>query len=308
MASPSRAASTKPEPNWGASRRLQFIEFKAFWDGGVNRGDITETFSVSVPQASADLAKYQSLAPDNLAYDPSEKRYVPTPQFAPRFVQPSSHEYLTQLREKQTIGTTSEHRWAHQLPAVDYMPLPVRPVDREILRQLLAAVRETKSVEVEYYSMNAQSPVDKWRRITPHAFAFDGFRWHVRAWCHRSARFKDFVLSRCCKAQHFGEPGVGADRDDFWQMILEVSLVPNSALTPSQREAVEFDYGMSDGVVHISVRLALLYYFDKYFSPALPERIKSVVSADEARREPVTVRNAAAYTKALRQLGRLDAP
>ena len=37
---------------WGVEQRLEFIEFQLFWEGGLNRVDITRYFGVSVPQAS----------------------------------------------------------------------------------------------------------------------------------------------------------------------------------------------------------------------------------------------------------------
>lgn len=38
-----------------------------------------------------------------------------------------------------------------------------------------------------YQSMNRDRPDPAWRRISPHAFGFDGLRWHVRAWCHEQS-------------------------------------------------------------------------------------------------------------------------
>ena len=35
---------------WGVEKRLEFIEFRLYWEGGINRADITEQFGVSVPQ------------------------------------------------------------------------------------------------------------------------------------------------------------------------------------------------------------------------------------------------------------------
>ena len=68
---------------WGVERRLEFIEFRLFWEGRLNRSDITDFFGVSVPQASKDLSLYQELAPGNMDYDKSEKRYVAGPGFKP---------------------------------------------------------------------------------------------------------------------------------------------------------------------------------------------------------------------------------
>jgi len=79
----------------GREQRLEFIEFRAFWEGGVNRSDITERFGVSVPQASNDLTQYRELAPANLLYDSSAKRYVASPDFVPRFPHTEPDRYLS---------------------------------------------------------------------------------------------------------------------------------------------------------------------------------------------------------------------
>ena len=50
-----------PELRWGVERRLEFIEFRLYWEGGINRSDIMDQFGVSVPQASKDLSQYQEL-------------------------------------------------------------------------------------------------------------------------------------------------------------------------------------------------------------------------------------------------------
>ena len=65
------------ELRWGVERRLEFIEFRLYWEGRINRADIVDQFGVSVPQASKDLSRYQELAPDNIAYDRREKRLLP---------------------------------------------------------------------------------------------------------------------------------------------------------------------------------------------------------------------------------------
>ena len=58
---------------WGVEKRLEFIEFRLYWEGGINRADITGQFGVSVPQASKDLNLYVAKAPGNLFYDKSVK-------------------------------------------------------------------------------------------------------------------------------------------------------------------------------------------------------------------------------------------
>ena len=44
--------------NWGVERRYEFIEFRLFWQGRINRGDLMDAFGVSTQQASLDLNAY----------------------------------------------------------------------------------------------------------------------------------------------------------------------------------------------------------------------------------------------------------
>ena len=81
---PEAAAALK----WGVERRLEFIEFRLYWEGGVNRSDIIGAFDVSVPQASKDLTLYQERAPQNAVYDKSAKRYIASSEFQPCFLKP----------------------------------------------------------------------------------------------------------------------------------------------------------------------------------------------------------------------------
>src|SRR5690606_10205313 len=93
-----RCRGGKTVLKWGVERRLEFIEFRLYWEGGVNRSDIVEAFDVSVPQASKDLTLYQERAPQNAVYNKSAKRYVASETCQPCFLKPDAAHYLTQLR------------------------------------------------------------------------------------------------------------------------------------------------------------------------------------------------------------------
>ena len=41
----------RSELRWGVEQRLEFIEFRLFWEGHVNRSDLMEQFGVSVNHA-----------------------------------------------------------------------------------------------------------------------------------------------------------------------------------------------------------------------------------------------------------------
>lgn len=252
-----------PGLRWGVEQRLEFIEFHLFWEGGINRADIRDYFGVSVPQASKDLSQYQELAPDNIWYDRSEKRYQAGELFKPLFLKPDASRYLMQLRSIADGVLGREESWLAHVPSFDTLPLPRRNVDPDILRAVLTTVREGKALEIRYQSLSKSRPKPTWRWITPHAFGHDGLRWHIRAFCHIDRRFKDFLLPRVLKTRAQETPEAKPDDDYVWQEFTSVALKPHPGLGEDQQRVIARDYGMKDRQVSVKVRLALLYYFLK---------------------------------------------
>lgn len=245
---------------WGVERKLEFIEFRLFWEGGVNRSDIMEMFGVSVQQASKDLTLYQEQAPGNAVYDKSGKRYVVGESFEPRFLKPDPDAYLSRLRAVADGLTDRSDSWIRQVPEYDVAVTPKRDVDPVVLRAVLAAVREGRSINVLYQSMNRERPEPIWRRITPHAFGFDSFRWHARAFCHLNLAFKDFLLPRVLEVGDIGVPGAPASEDAAWNTYIDVVIKPHPGLTAAQQTVVAKDYGMADHSSVLKVRIAMLFY------------------------------------------------
>ncbi|MCP3447342.1 WYL domain-containing protein [Bradyrhizobium sp. CCGUVB14] len=246
---------------WGIEQRLEFIEFRLFWEGGVNRSDITNYFGVSVPQASNDLARYQERAPHNIVYDTSGKRYLASKRFKPIFRKPDADHYLSHLSATSEKVVTLGETWLAAAPTFDTLPYPHRRIEPAILRELLAAIRNKHSMHVHYQSLTRADAT--WRWITPHAFASDGLRWHVRAFCHQDRIFKDFLLPRFLELKDTGAPGASENADTVWQEFIDVKLVPHPQMSPSQRRVIALDFGMEAESVSVKVRLALLYYFLK---------------------------------------------
>jgi hypothetical protein len=278
---------------WGTEQRLEFIEFRLFWDGILNRADIIDRFGVSAAQASADLAQYKGLASNNLEYDASQKHFVATTGFIPRIFQPNADRYLVQLKAIGDKVISVADTSMGPLPTIDAMPIPHRRVAPNILRRLLLAIRGQRGLNVFYHSMNSDRPLPLWRDITPHALAFDGLRWHVRAYCHLEARFKDFVLSRILDVGTEIQSGKSAGEDAHWHEFFDVVLIPNPKLAESQRKTVARDYEMTDGCLRIPVRRALLYYFNKRL------RLDVAEKADHTKETPVVLSNKAAFQRAL---------
>lgn len=243
---------------WGVEQRLEFIEFRLFWEGHVNRGDLMSAFAVSVNQASTDLNRYIGMAPNNMIYDKSARTYVRGAEFAPMYLKPDASRYLSQLRSVADGILDRADAWIGQFPSYDAAPTPVRGVNAKTLRSVIAAIRRSESIEVKYQSLSRPEP--RWRWIAPHAIGFDGFRWHIRAFCLADQRFKDFLLSRIVETRSTQPSEVGSEADDDWneQVVLEIG--PHPDLSETQKKVIALDYGMRGGKVKIPVRKALLYY------------------------------------------------
>lgn len=273
--------------NWGVGRRLEFIEFRLSWEGGVRRSDIVSTFKVSEPQASKDLTMYQERAPGNAVYDKVQKRYVAGEAFRPVFLKGGPDEYLMRLRSLGEALTAPGESWIGSPPDIDIVLTPAREVSDECLRAVLSAHRAGESIEVLYQSMSTERPEPTWRRITTHAFGYDGFRWHARAYCHLTDRFKDFLLPRIIGVRSPGSGGRRGGEDALWQDRFLVQIAPHPALSDEQKAIVAKDYRMRGGTTALEVRYAMLFYVLKRLNllgkpEGLSARSQHIVVANRA--------------------------
>ena len=244
--------------NWGAERRNAFIEFRVFWHGRINRADLMEKFGISLQQASLDLSGYADRLKRNLVYDKSQRAYVRGQNFKPRYITPSAEDYLAQLRAVDQGLVSREQSWISVFPGYGATPTPARGVAPETLRDVLAAIHKPAALQLTYQSMSRPEPRARW--IEPHALAFDGFRWHARAFCQSDQVFKDFLLSRVVEIGKQGPVTVDPQVDAAWYSEVVLEIGPHPDLSPTQRRAIEMDYGMEEGMAQIPVRRALLFY------------------------------------------------
>ena len=244
--------------NWGVERRYEFIEFRLFWQGRINRGDLMDAFGVSTQQASLDLNAYIDQANRNLVYDKSLRTYLRGKHFKPKYLMPDAEEYFAQLRAVDQGLVSAKQSWISVFPGFEATPTPARGVSPETLRDVLAAIREPAALQVTYQSMSRAEPSARW--IEPHALAFDGFRWHARAFCQNDQIFKDFLLSRIVEVGGQGPVTSDPGADDAWQTEAVLEIGPHPDLSDNQRRAIEMDYGMEGGHAQIAVRRALLFY------------------------------------------------
>lgn len=248
----------KSTPKWGQERRLEFIDWRLQWDGQINRSDMTDFFGISIPQASLDIAKYLELAPENTVYDRSAKVYLPGAAFKPLFSSNNPQRFLNELLARAIDVLPPELSFLGWIPNVDLAPNPGRTVQTKVLLPLLQAIRSQARVKVKYQSMSSLEPSE--RTLSAHAVAHDGFRWHIRAFCHRREQFLDFVVARILEVKATELEAVDASEDAAWHRMVTLKLGPCADLSPAAKKVIELDYGMTDGCVELECRQALLFY------------------------------------------------
>ncbi|MBI1919682.1 MAG: WYL domain-containing protein [Geobacter sp.] len=255
---------------WSTRKRLHYLEFKLFWEGRVNRGDLTAEFGISIPQASVDFTKYQELASNNIAYNPSAKHYVPTEAFHPIFIKLSADAYFSRALSSASVENSS----SFDINYIDTVPSPTRIVNMTILKSIIQAIKFKQKITVDYRSFkNPQAGNNRF--ISPHAFGYDGFRWHVRAYCHSDNKFKDYVLGRIVSVSNPSDSDVDSTTDKQWFNFIDVIIGPNPKLTDDQKHIVAMDYGMIDYKLNINCRIALLWYLLKKLGIDVNESTRS---------------------------------
>lgn len=230
-------------------QRLQWMENRLWWVGELNRSDLVLRFGISAPQATNDFALYQKLASANIRYDTKKKLYVCGEEFAPLF--PKDYELWLKdsaaedprLKSIQMVGVTSLKRG----------------IDPELVRIISKAARSRIPLRIIYQSMKATDPEE--RIVSPHAIVETEVRWHVRAWDEKRQTFLDLVPSRIIKATP--EPSatwVPQERDEEWNRMVEIILIPSCKLSENQRRIAEGDYQMTEGRRILQVRACMAYY------------------------------------------------
>ena len=243
---------------WGVRRRLEFIDFRLFWDGRLNRRDLAETFGISSQQASVDIGQYEQMAPNNLVYDRAAKTYRRTESFAPAFIGESVDRYLLQLVAIENRWIRREDTWFDATPPLEVVTLRRRTTDPTVLLRVLDAMHKRMEIDIEYGSLTGS--VQPSRTIAPHALAHSAGRWYVRSWSRDHNDFRDYNLNRINAVTDPRPSPVDPALDFEWVHTMNLVILPNPALTREHQATVAAEHGMTDGRLVFPCRLSLSFY------------------------------------------------
>lgn len=243
---------------WGVRRRLEFIDFRLFWDGRFNRSDMATTFGISPQQASADVGQYEKIAPNNIAYDRTAKAYRRTDLFAPAFIGEAVEPHLLQLVAIENGWMRSEDTWFDAKPPVEVSTLRRRSTDPSVLLRVLDAVHNRLDIDVDYGSLSGSASPS--RTIAPHALAYAAGRWYVRSWSRQHNDFRDYNLNRITAVVRSRPTSVDPALDFEWMHKMNLVLLPNPDLPEQRQSAIAWEHGMRDGRLVLHCRLSLSFH------------------------------------------------
>ena len=240
--------------------RLAFIELRLRFVGDLQRQDLVKRFSVKTAAATRDMNLYRELAPGNVRYDASGKRYVLPPSFETIFEYPTER-VLTWLTQGFGDGEPAPLKsWV----ACETPSNITRPA-LDTLAAVTRAIHRRCPLRLAYHSISSGRSV---REIVPFALIDTGLRWHVRAFDRKSQEFRDFVITRIEEPVVLSDEAVAdhekSEQDIQWTRIVELQLVPH----PDQPHPyiTEMDYGMKKGVLEMRVRAATAGYMLRKWS------------------------------------------
>lgn len=237
-------------------KHLEFIDFLLFWKGKIAHTHLVKQFSISESHAHTTIKKYKGLAPNNINYDHQEKHYWATEEFQPLIYAPNVENIVHEL--PFLYPDSHGDSWLESIPTIGMVSYPRRQLNVDTLQRILRAMERQNAIEILYQSLRRIKP--KWRWITPHALASDGFRWHVRAFCQRTYSYRDFVISRILEIRGSQPHRMEREEDEKWNHWVEVMIGPHPQLTPEQQEVIARDYGMTNKTRIISVRESMILY------------------------------------------------
>lgn len=248
--------------------RYRAIELIALWEGRLITSQLMEWFGITRQQASADINRYNNeLNPQALLHSPSIKGYIPASGFKPVLSSGHINDYLELLTSN---GTQPMSLVLESQPGVAAVQLPERAVMPDVVRELVKACRNAGGLKIAYSSMRNPEPHE--RIISPHTLIYSGFRWHVRAWCHKNQSFRDFLLSRItCAPQPYNNLAPPAESDSDWHEHITLRMIPNQRMNAAQQSLVARDYAMTNGQLPITVRKALAHYTLQRYQAAITD-------------------------------------
>lgn len=228
------------------AEQFRYIELMLLYEGALTNKQLRDRFNVTQVQASRVIKKYRDDKPGYMEPVSGRGNYCRGHKLS---YKESTHSIGSYLDEKGTSIDSAN---------IAKVQDDLTQANPAVVRELVQAATRGYGVQILYCSMN--HPLGKARLVFPHAFAFAGSRWHVRAFDMTSNDFRDFNFGRIESAApeaHEHRPDI---IDAEWEEFVELTIEPHPQLTPDQQRMIRREYfGGTSGRI-IKIRQALEMY------------------------------------------------
>ena len=263
--------------------RFELLDHWLLWYGGFNATQIGEALGISRQNVSLLIRHYKENRPEGtLKYDPSRKMHVPGEEFEAKKHMKKSHLFLDHLRGQELITMYRPMRWWEPENVILFENLDrygSPEPDADTVTAILRGIHEKKILQIRYQARRKDSS----RLISPNRLVYAVDRYHVRAFCHKTATYRDFVLTRIFEAETFDSKTmtnevelkwVSEENDSAWHTGKILRFRPNQNLPGDVIQTLKRDFPVVNGVLSIECNEATAPYIEmKFARPDFRHRI-----------------------------------
>lgn len=214
----------------------QIIDCYLFFKGSFLRKELCNTLSISPASATREIKRYRESYPENVTYDVSNKCYIATEKFQPKFEHETKFALSLLFENKLTVCVSTETKGSIN-------SLPQQLPEQEIAAKISRACFMEQSVSTTYLSVSSNNV---FRTISPTRVFRIGCKWYVRAFSHESGdsgeyRTFKFVRFLNVKPANLSE-NIPVDKE--WLQEIHLTLCPHSK--HPQLDGLKLDLGLKE--------------------------------------------------------------
>jgi hypothetical protein len=208
--------------------------------------------------------------------------HVPGEEFEAKKHMKKSHLFLDHLRGQELITMYRPMRWWDPEDEILFENLDrygSPEPDADTVTTILRGMHEKKILQIRYQSRRKDSS----RLISPNRLVYAVDRYHLRAFCHKTATYRDFVLTRIFEAETFDSKTmtnevelkwVSEENDSAWHTRKILRFRPNQNLPGDVIQTLKRDFPVVNGVLSIECNEATAPYIEmKFARPDFRHRI-----------------------------------
>lgn len=214
----------------------QIIDCYLFFKGSFLRKELCNTLSISPASATREIKRYRDLYTENITYDVSNKCYIASGKFQPKFDHDTNFALSLLFENKLIVNISTNH-------VTSINALPIQLPNQEIAAHISRACFVKQNTLTTYLSASSNNV---FRKIVPTEIFRIGDKWYVRAFSTESGNngeYRTFKFVRFLNAKP-AENSDNIPEDKEWHTEVNITLCPHSKHT--QLDSLKLDLGLKD--------------------------------------------------------------